>query len=315
MVKRTPANPRAIPVLLIAFNRPWHTAQVWEALRSLQPQRLLVAVDAPRASVASDAAACQAVRELLSSPDWPCELSVRYATSHQGCRHGTADAISWAFEQVQQAIILEDDCVPHPSFFPYCAELLERYCSHSQVMGIGGHRWEGPNQPSAASYYASRYPNTWGWASWADRWSWFDLSMAEWPQLRTSGWLQTRFNDPAAVAYWQRTFNAMESGLDAWDYAWLFACWRCDGLWIRPNVNLVQNIGFGPDATHTLQPDHPAGRAVAAMPLPLRHPQQLDVNPAQEALLEWVNFSGILKRQLHTAAQRIGAQRAARTAG
>ena len=117
------------------------------------------------------------------------------------------------------------------------------------------------------------------------------------------------------MAYWQRTFNAMESGMDSWDYAWLFSRWRCGGLLIRPNVNLAQNIGYGPDATHTLEQDHPAGRAVAAIPMPLHQPPQLEENPAQEDLLKWVNFSGMLMRQLHTAAQRIGAQCAARTAG
>ena len=307
-------NPRAIPVLLIAFNRPWHTAQVWEALRSWQPERLLVAVDAPRPGVASDVAACQAVSKLVRTPDWACELSVRCASSHQGCRQGPAGAISWAFEQAEQAIVLEDDCVPDLTFFPYCAELLERFHEHPQVMGIGGHRWEGPDQCDGTSYYASHYPNTWGWASWADRWAKFDLAMAEWPGLRASGWLQGRFSDPAAVAYWQQNFNAMESGLDAWDVAWLFACWRQEGVWIRPNMNLVQNIGFGPDATHTLETNHPAGRAASAMPIPLHHPQNLEADPAQDALLEWVNFSGMLKRQLHTAAQRINEKRAARPA-
>ena len=308
-------NPSSVPVLLIAFNRPWHTAQVWEALRSWQPERLFVAVDKPRPGVESDEASCQAVLELVSAPDWPCQLSLRKPRNHLGCRHGPATAISWCFAQVEQAIVLEDDCLPNPSFFPYCAELLDRFRSRPQVMGIGGHRWEAPDQLNGPSYYASSYPNTWGWASWADRWAKFDLAMAEWPALRNSGWLQECFSDPTTVAYWQHNFNAMESGLDAWDVAWLFSCWRCDGLWIRPNVNLIQNIGFGPDATHTLEQNHPAGRAAAAMPLPLRHPEQLEVNPAQDALVEWVNFSGRLKRQLHTAAQRIGAQRAVRTAG
>lgn len=307
-------NPRSIPVLLIAFNRPWHTAQVWEALRSWQPERLLVAMDAPRPGVPNDTAACQAVLELVNAPDWPCQLSLHMAKGHLGCRHGPADAISWAFQQAEQAIVLEDDCVPDLTFFPYCAELLGRFQEYPQVMGIGGHRWEGPDQCDGTSYYASHYPNTWGWASWADRWAKFDLAMAEWPGLRASGWLQGRFSDPAAVAYWQQNFNAMESGLDTWDVAWLFACWRQEGVWLRPNVNLVQNIGFGADGTHTLETNHPAGRTASAMPLPLRHPENLEADPAQDALLEWVNFSGMLKRQLHTAAQRISEKRAARPA-
>ena len=308
-------NPRSVPVLLIAFNRPWHTAQVWEAMRKWQPERLLVAMDAPRPGMPSDVAACQAVRELVQAPDWTCELSVHCASSHQGCRHGPAGAISWAFEQAEQAIVLEDDCVPELTFFPYCAELLERYRSHPQVMGIGGHRWEAPDLMDSPSYYASRYPNTWGWASWADRWAKFDLAMAEWPGLRASGWLQGRFSDPAAVAYWQQNFNAMESGLDTWDLAWLFACWRQEGVWLRPNVNLVQNIGFGPDATHTLETFHPAGRTASAMPLPLNHPETLAVDPRQDDLLEWVNFSGMLKRQLLAAAQRRKTKRSASRPG
>ena len=308
-------NPRAVPVLLIAFNRPWHTSQVWEALRSWQPERLLVAVDAPRPGVPRDAAACEAVLKLVSAPDWPCELSLHKANSHLGCRHGPATAISWAFAQVEQAIVLEDDCLPDRSFFSYCAELLERFGSQPQVMGIGGHRWEAPDQLNGPSYYASHYPNTWGWASWADRWAKFDLAMAEWPALRESGWLQQRFSDPAALVYWTRIFNAMTSGLDAWDYAWLFACWRAEGLWLRPNVNLVQNIGFGADGTHTLQAGHPAGRSASAMPFPLRHPETLAVAPSQEELIEWVNFSGMLKRQLQATAQRMKTERSASRTG
>jgi FAD/FMN-containing dehydrogenase len=302
-------DPTVVPVVLLAFNRPAHTAQVWESIRAARPRQLLVAVDGPRSDVASDAANCQAVRVLVGQVDWPCELHLRFSTDNRGCRHGPAESISWAFERVNQAIILEDDCVPHPTFYRFCAELLDRHHATAELMGIGGHRWEGPDLQDADSYYFSRYPNTWGWATWADRWRAFDLKMRAWPDLRKSDWLDNLLQDEIAVSYWQKRFDAMVSGLDAWDYAWLFAIWKRSGLWIRPNLNLVQNIGFGPAATHTYDPHHPAGRTATAMPFPLRHPEKISIQPANEALLEWVNFSGILKRQLRQGAKRIAALR------
>jgi hypothetical protein len=298
-----------VPVVLLAFNRPAHTARVWESIRAARPRQLLVAVDGPRSDVASDPANCQAVRVLVGQVDWPCELVLRFSAENRGCRHGPAEAISWAFERVDQAIILEDDCVPHPTFYRFCAELLDRHRTTAELMGIGGHRWEGPDLPDADSYYFSRYSNTWGWATWADRWRAFDLEMRAWPDLRKSDWLANLLKDEIAICYWQQRFDAMVSGLDAWDYAWLFAIWKSSGLWIRPNLNLVQNIGFGADATHTYDPHHPAGRTAAAMPFPLRHPEMISIQPANEALLEWVNFSGILKRQLRQGAKKIAALR------
>lgn len=295
--------------MLLAFNRPEHTARVWESIRIAQPRQLLVAVDGPRDHVPSDGTRCRAVRELVRRVDWHCELITYFSPDHRGCRNGPAEAISWAFNQVEKAIILEDDCVPHPSFYLFCSELLHRYRDVEQVMGIGGHRWEGPDLAAGDSYYFSRYPTTWGWATWADRWRSFDLDMRVWPDLRASDWLSDLLGDETAACYWQQRFDAMVAGLDAWDYAWLFAIWRAAGLWIRPNLNLVQNIGFGPTATHTHTLHHPAGRPASGMPFPLRHPERISTHPANEALLEWVNFSGMLKRQIREGARRIATLR------
>lgn len=299
--------PSLPPVLLIAFNRPWHTARVWKAIRKVMPNRLLVAIDAPRKSEEKDHDACRAVHQLVRSPDWPCEFSLLSHRTHRGCRHGPAEAITWAFSKVDHLIILEDDCIPDPTFFLYCSELIARYEKNHEIMGIGGHRWEGPDIQTGASYYTSNYPNTWGWASWANRWREFDLNMTAWPALRERKWLQTRLEDAIAVTYWERNFNAMENGLDAWDVAWLFACWRIGGLWIRPNVNMVHNIGFGANATHTHQLHHPASKPAGTMMFPLCHPGTLQIDPGNELLIEWVNFSGMLKRQLKEGSRQIKA--------
>jgi hypothetical protein len=300
---------RETPVLLLAFNRPETTSLVFERIREVQPVRLLISIDGPRADVKTDLANCLAVREIVSRVDWECNVSTRVAKTNSGCRYGPASGIDWAFGQVDEVIILEDDCLPDPSFFPYCAELLHRYSDTPLVRTIGGHRWEAPDLREGASYYYSRYPSTWGWATWADRWRGFDVDMQEWRTLRSESWLNNLLRDERYVNYWHRTFDGMIQGLDAWDYAWLFACWRKGGLSIRPNVNLVTNLGFGPAATHTFQAEHPASRQATNIDLPLRHPHTIESDAKVEELLEWVNYSGVVTRQVLEGAKRISERR------
>jgi FAD/FMN-containing dehydrogenase len=300
---------RQTPVLLLAFNRPETTSLVFERLREVQPLRLLISLDGPRADVKTDLANCLAVREIVSRVDWDCNVSTRVAKTNRGCRYGPASGIDWAFRQVDEVIILEDDCVPDPSFFLYCAELLDRYRDTPLVRSIGGHRWEAPDLRDGAGYYYSRYPSTWGWATWADRWRGFDVDMQEWRTLRSESWLINLLRDERYVNYWHRTFDAMIQGLDAWDYAWLFACWMKGGLSIRSNVNLVANLGFGSAATHTFQSDHPASRLATNIDLPLRHPPTIEADERVEELLEWANYSGVVTRQVLEGARRIGERR------
>ena len=300
---------REVPVLFLVFNRPAHTAQVFERIRDLQPVRLLISADGPRPDVTGDKESCDAVREIVSNIDWDCTVSTRFDEINLGCRYGPVAGLDWAFQQVEQAIILEDDCLPDQTFFHFCAELLQRYRNNPQVMTIGGHRWEGPDLSDADSYYFSRYPATWGWATWSDRWAKFDIEMREWPDLRDSPWLETLLCDRSALNYWQRIFDSMNQGLDAWDYAWLFSCWRAGAFSIRPNTNLVTNIGFGESATHTHQPGHPASRPASNMNFPLKHPNNIGTEKETEELIEWVNFSGVTTRQVRGVGRHIKARR------
>jgi hypothetical protein len=304
-----PPTTREVPVLLLVFNRPTHTAQVFQRIRELRPVHLLISADGPRQDFPDDHAACLEVRKIVSHVDWDCTVSTHFRDSNLGCRYGPAAGLDWAFQQVDHAIILEDDCLPDYTFFRYCAELLWLYREEEQVMSIGGHRWEGPDIESGDSYYFSRYPATWGWATWSNRWSKFDIDMDEWIDLRTEKWLEEKFRDTRAVNYWRRIFDSMVQGLDAWDYAWLFACWRADGLSIRPNTNLVTNVGFGSEATHTQQAGHPASRPASHMKFPLEHPDTIGTKERNEELIEWVNFSGVVTRQVREGARQISARR------
>ena len=272
------------PVALLVFNRPDTTAKVFEHLRALRPARLLVAADGPRAGLDGEAELCRQVRRIVSAVDWPCRLSTRFADANQGCGTGVYAAISWVFEHEPEAIILEDDCLPDPSFFPYCAELLARWRDDERVMAISGDNFQFGAVTCAHSYYFSRYFHCWGWASWRRAWRLHDPAMPLWPALRADGWLDWLLDDPVEARRWRDGFDAVHAGgLDTWDFQWVYTIWRNSALTILPRENLVTNIGFHAQATHTRTPSLFAELPRRALPLPLDHPPHVIRNFVADA--------------------------------
>lgn len=193
-------------------------------------------------------------------------------------------------------------------FFQLCGTLLARHRDDSRVMSIGGHRCDGPDEHDPPSYAFSRYPASWGWATWRRAWRHYDAGLREWPRLRATGWLESLLGDASAVRYWRRIFDQAARGIDTWDYAWVFAHWLHGGLAIRPRVNLVQNIGFGQDATHTQDASHPlASRLAVSLSFPLHHPPECTRDEALDQRIEWILFSGMVRRSLIEAQARIAA--------
>jgi hypothetical protein len=254
------------PVLLLVCDRPEPTRRVFERVREARPGRLFVAADGPRPGRPSALAEATAV-------DWGCELETLVRDRNLGCKEAVGSAITWFMERAGEGIVLEDDCVPDPSFFPYCAELLERYRDDGRVAGIGGSNYRGP-PADGASYAFSIYNQTWGWATWRRAWAAYDPSLARWPELRESGWLEGLLRDRAARRFWREVFDRDHRGeIDTWDFAWTFACWAQRGLTAQPAVNLVTNIGFGADATHTTNAASPLANVPAReIAFPLVHP-------------------------------------------
>jgi hypothetical protein len=306
------ATPFATPVVLLTFNRPAETAAAVAAIRAVRPSRLLIVADGPRPGREDDIRSCAAARAAAQAVDWPCVVETNQSPTNLGCRRRVASGLDWVFTQVTEAVIVEDDCLPDPSFFHFCTELLARHRDDPAVMSICGHRCDGPDEPDGPSYVFSRYPSSWGWATWRRAWRLYDPNVARWPCLRATDWLEAILGDPAAVAYWRRTFDHAAAGVDTWDHAWLFAHWLHQAVAIRPRVNLVRNIGFGPHATHTHDASHPlAARPAAAMPFPLRHPREQCRDEAFDRRLEWVLFSGMQRRALAEAHRRIHEARGA----
>ena len=280
-------EPFTVPVLLLVFNRTDLTRRVFQRIREAKPATLFIAADGPRSDREHDRRHCEDVRRVISEIDWPCEIHRLYHDTNLGCKNAVSAAISWFFEHVEEGIILEDDCLPAPSFFPYCAELLERYRNEPRVAMISGNQLLCGKDYTrrAASYYFSKYPNIWGWATWRRTWRNYDVALSAWDgdsrSLRsiTNGKVRRRFGRP---------FDAVKAGsIDTWDYQLVHHCLTTGALCVTPAVNLVENIGFDARATHTFEPVCANAHARAReMPMPMVHPDTMTVDQKADARME-----------------------------
>jgi hypothetical protein len=265
------------PVAFLVFNRPQCTAAVFAEIRRARPPKLLVVADGPRADRVGEAQLCAGVRALIEEGvDWPCEVFRNYSEINLGCRRRVSSGLDWVFEQVEEAIILEDDCLPHPSFFRFCEELLEYYRNDTRIMMISGHNEHSIAQNGATeqrSYFFSTNIHIWAWATWRRAWRFYDVEMGAWPAARDGKWLRDMLTPEQNPAFWQDALEDVYRGRnDTWDWQWAFACWMQRGLSILPNRNLITNIGFSDTATHTtkINPIH-TERPAFEMSFPLHH--------------------------------------------
>jgi len=240
------------PILFIVFNRPDETREVFQSIRGVRPAQLFIAADGPRLRRDDDQVNCAAVKDIVSKVDWPCEVHTLFREENLGCGVAVSEAISWFFEHVDEGIILEDDCLPHPTFFPYCKTLLERYRNDVRIMSVSGNNFQNGIKRGDGSYYFSKYPHIWGWATWKRAWSKYDFKLDGWEEFQKIGLSQVTGGNQEEISVWSAIATKLRSGeIDTWDYQWTLSCWLANGLHVLPCRNLVSNIGFGENATHT----------------------------------------------------------------
>lgn len=272
------------PVAFVIFNRPDTTRQVFTEIAKARPSKLLVVGDGPRPNRSGEATRCAAARAVIERVDWDCEVLTNYSEVNLGCRRRVSSGLDWVFDTVEEAIVLEDDCLPHPSFFRYCEELLKKYKNEERIAQISGVNFQFGRRRSEYSYYFSRYNHIWGWASWRRAWRSYDVGISSWPELRRGEWLETWIGDRRVGEYWRGIFDRVSSGeIDTWDYQWTFACWRRGALTILPEANLISNIGFGSDAAHLNSVNEFARMDLGALQFPLRHPPCIERNSKADA--------------------------------
>ena len=242
------------PVAFFIFNRPTTTFRVFAEIRKAKPKTFLVIADGARFSDEIDK--CNEARSIIEKVDWECKVLTNFSEKNLGCKLRVSSGLDWVFSEVEEAIILEDDCLPTQSFFYFCQDLLNYYRNDSRVMHISGNNFQRNISVGSYSYFFSKYGGIWGWASWRRAWQFYDRDMNSWASYKRNNVLNYIYDDWAEKLYWTDIFNKAANGIpDTWDYQWLYARWTQHELSIAPAVNLVSNIGFNNNATHTLY-DH-----------------------------------------------------------
>lgn len=277
-----------VAVLFLVFNRPATTIKVFEAIRAARPARLYVVADGPRDDKPGERAECEKVRRIATMVDWPCEVRALFRDKNMGCGKGVAAGISWFFSQEEEGIILEDDCLPATDFFQFCAELLEKYRDDTRVMQIGGNNLQASRYgDSDYSYFFSNHNVIWGWATWRRAWELYDYRMTYYEEVIKKKYHYDYFQTFDEHDYYEYVLSCTHSDgerISTWDYQWQFSRMLQSGLVIVPWQNLVVNIGWGIESTHTHEPVlH--GQTLGRMIFPLRHPEFVMVDRKLDARL------------------------------
>lgn len=282
------------PIAFLIWQRPSLTAKVFARIREVQPKQLIIIADGPKEDSPESAIRCKKTREVVENIDWPCEVFRDYSPTNMGPQDRIESGLDFIFNHVERAIILEDDCLPDLSFFPYVEELLERYADDERVGCIGGDKPAQVHVDSNYSYDFTNYTMIWGWATWRRVWQKHDRSMKLWPAAQATGFLDRLFQSETAARFWSNWFNRQyHRDMLAWDIGLTFSCWLNGMRSIIPANNLIANIGFGVDATHTLSNDDPRSNQITQrMLFPLRHPTSINNSKETDKSIEKNVFSG-----------------------
>lgn len=254
------------PILFLIFNRPDTTSRVFEAIRKARPSRLYIAADGARRDKSGEAEKVHEVRQVVTQVDWTCDVFTLYRDENLGCKRAVSSAINWFFECEESGIILEDDCLPHDDYFMYCGQLLERYRYDERIGVICGTALcdlrESKLTWNDEDYIYTRYPSVWGWATWRRVWKEYDVKISNWPTQQRDISALTHNKKLARIN--SNLFDRVYANeIDTWDYQVSYLLWTTSRLAIVPRFNLVENVGFGPEATHTTNADHPiAAKAI-----------------------------------------------------
>lgn len=262
------------PILFLTFNREKQTFKVFDKIKDNKPTKLYLASDGPRNI--SEEKVVKNIREtLINQIDWDCKIGTKFNENNLGCKKAISAAIDWFFQNEEMGIILEDDCLPNDSFFTFCNQLLMKYKDNKKIGMISGDNFQFGKRRGCADYYFSNYPHIWGWATWKDRWDKYNVNLQE---INDTKFIEEIFSDTKTRKYWLEIFYKMKNEeIDTWDYQWNFTLWKENQLTIIPNKNLISNIGFGENATHTKSESKFSNIKTEEMALKV-HPIEIKVN-------------------------------------
>ena len=267
------------PILFLIFNRPNESQILFNAIREAKPKKLYVAADGPRNN-GKDELICQETKNILNQIDWECELKTLFREKNLGCGKAVSSAITWFFENEAEGIILEDDCLPSLDFFRFCDTMLEKYREDERIGHICGCNFQDGLKRGNGSYYFSKLTHVWGWASWRRVWVKYDFQMCHLEKAIESDILSSLTSNKHYKEILYNAINKTKNGeINTWDYQYLFLNQVNNHLSVIPNYNMISNIGFNSDGTHTLNVESPMSNvAIEALPKEIIHPEYIYTN-------------------------------------
>ncbi|MEY2701672.1 MAG: hypothetical protein RLY43_305 [Bacteroidota bacterium] len=283
-------NNSKVPILLIAFNRPQKTEQVLNRICEYSPEELFIFIDGPRNE--EDSKKINSILNTINSLHTNFKIHIHTQDKNLGCKYGPLTAINWFFEHVDKGIILEDDCLPYLPFFDFCSHLLRTYEHDEKIMHISGNNFQNGKKRGDinASYYFSNYTHSWGWATWKRSWSLYNQAIENFYKFKKENHIQKIQIGKSAQIYWLKNFERTLAKTDSWDSLWMYTVWYHKGLAILPQQNLVENIGFDQEATHT-KFDTIKQKATPVLSLEIIDPTKIEID--QEA--EIYTFNSLYK--------------------
>lgn len=267
------------PILFLIFNRPDTTEKVFEIIRKIKPEKLFVSADGPRAHKEGEKEKCEQTRKIIERVDWKCEVHRNFSEENLGCKKGVVKGINWFFDNVEEGLIIEDDCMLDDSFFGFAEAMLKRYKDDERIMHIGAANFQDGKKRGDASYYFSKFCHVWGWATWRRAWKHYDVAIKSFSQFKTNNTIAAILPDRKMQKHWLKLFQTVyDNALDTWDFQWVYTVWELKGMSIIPNENLVTNIGFGEEATHTRDSEHVLAENKSGSIKEIIHPEKIKIN-------------------------------------
>lgn len=283
------------PILFTIYNRPDKAALVFKEIRKVKPKKLFVSADGPKEHVPGDAGRCRESREIIDRIDWDCDVKTNFSEKNRGCKLAITGAVDWFFNNVEEGIILEDDCVPSRSFFRFCSEMLDYYRNDERIMHITGFNYQQRRKTDGASYYFSLFPLCYGWATWRRAWSHYDIKLESFPDFESNNRIENFLNGKIEQEHFNIIFRAIYEGrIDLWLFQWIYAIGVANGMCVHPSVNLVHNTDFEnwesqlnsyPNLKGIL--DNLKNNEAAEIDFPLKHPAKVAMDKDTDRRLSY----------------------------
>ena len=286
------------PILVIAWKRPEKTKELLNKIKLINPNKVYFACDGPKNKNLDNIIKVEKTRAILLDNDEINYTKYLFSKNNQGCKNGVTNAINWFFENEEEGIILEDDCIPHLDFFKFCEEMLDKYRTDKRIWSITGHNQQDNIQRGNGTYYFSKYPRSWGWATWKRSWLKYDRDIKDWPNIKKSCVLNNQLIYKNELMFWENTLDNIyhHNSPDTWDYQWTLSSFLNSGLTVVPNKNLIKNIGLDDEATHTFagksQTKFNQKKIERNIIFPTIHPKYFITDKKADNIVDILEYSG-----------------------